>query len=298
MYVDLLVGAGDLDGTVEKPSLSAPAVLGNIFVFMFAGHESSSNTLLFVVILLACHPGIQQDLQHDIDHIIGADDSSLESANNYSYSQHYNALSRGMVGAVINETMRLFTVLPFLAKSVPPESTPQPLRLSNDYTHMVPVNTLILINTSAVHRHPQYWPDETSARNIAYHNPVAAFNPHRWLTCRERQMGGRESGKPSGSLHPAPGTYIPFSDGIRGCIGKKFALVELVALVTRIFSRYSVELAIEDVDLAKGDDKRTLWNRARWRVEKEMYEGISFKTSLKLGGKVPIVFMKRDRNSA
>ena len=263
---------------------------------MFAGHESSSNTLLFVIILLACHPRIQQDLQDDIDHIIGHDDGNLESVNNCSYLQFYDALSQGMVGAVINETMRLFTVLPFLGKCLPPASAPQPLKLSSGHTHMVPVNTLILVNTSAVHRHPQYWPDPTPAQNIAHHNPVAAFNPRRWSNEHQCQTIYHEYKKPSGLLRPAPGTYIPFSDGIRGCIGKKFAVVELVALVARIFSRYSVNLATKDVDLDKGEDKTTSWNEARRKVEKEMYEGITFKTSLKLGSKIPLVFSKRGAN--
>ena len=121
---------------------------------MFAGHEPSSNTLLFDLIPPACHPGIQQGLQHHIDNVIGIDDSILNSANSSPYLNRYDTLSQRMVGAVIHETMRLFPGLPFLAKSVPLESTTQPFKLSNKHVHMIQINTPILANTSTVHGHP------------------------------------------------------------------------------------------------------------------------------------------------
>ncbi|KAL8725344.1 MAG: hypothetical protein Q9166_007404 [cf. Caloplaca sp. 2 TL-2023] len=57
--IDLIVGASDFEGTVPNPALPPEAVLGNLFIFMFAGHEANANAILFVIILLACNPGIQ-----------------------------------------------------------------------------------------------------------------------------------------------------------------------------------------------------------------------------------------------
>jgi len=56
-YQDLIVQASE-DFNQTSTAISSPAVLGNIFIFMFAGHEANANTLNFIIVLLACHPGI------------------------------------------------------------------------------------------------------------------------------------------------------------------------------------------------------------------------------------------------
>ena len=257
---------------------------------MFAGHEANANTMSFIIILLACHPSIQRRLQHDIDRIVGL--SSLSSPQSWSYEAVYPLLSDSMVGAVINESLRLFTVLPFIPKSIP-IGTPQAFNVA-DRTHILPPGTLVLINTGALHRNPKYWPqagcEAVSGDNT---NPVNAFNPDSWFRSDsgdpEPQQGKRRLRRPQ------EGSFVPFSDGSRGCLGKKFALVELCTLVTRIFSEYTVELATDGVLEEQVDDTNVmrLWREARERAEHQMSAGIEFKMSLRLAGIVPLKFVKR-----
>ncbi len=103
---------------------------------------------------------------------------------------------------------------------------------------------------------------------------------------------------PGDFLDPRPGSYIPFSDGHRGCLGKRFALVELVAMVTRIFSEHSVELAIDCTADASEQDRRTKWEEARQEAEHEMSAGVEFKVSLRMTGDVAVRFVKRRKASA
>ena len=70
MRLDLVVWAGLPSKAINQPTTSPGEVLGDIFIFMFAGHEANANTLTFILILLACHPSIQGRLQHDIDRIV------------------------------------------------------------------------------------------------------------------------------------------------------------------------------------------------------------------------------------
>lgn len=121
---------------------------------MFAGQEANANTMSFIIILLACHPSIQRRLQHDIDRIVGL--SSLSSPQSWLYEAVYPLLSDSMVGAVINESLRLFTALPFIPKSIP-IGTPQAFNVA-DRIHILPPGTLVLINTGALHRNPKYCP--------------------------------------------------------------------------------------------------------------------------------------------
>ena len=75
---------------------------------------------------------------------------------------------------------------------------------------------------------PKYWtqPGETEAEAA-----ISEFRPERWLP----KSGGNIMFKP---YH---GSYIPFSVGARGCIGKKFALVEFTAGMVGLFREMSVE---------------------------------------------------------
>ena len=77
---------------------------------------------------------------------------------------------------------------------------------------------------------------------------------------------------------------VPFSDGIRGCLGKKFALVELCSLITRIFSEYTVELATNGIpeEQDDGTNVMTLCREARERAELQLSAGLEFKVSLRL----------------
>ena len=257
---------------------------------MFAGHEANANTLTFAILLLACHPSLQKLLQSDIDRVLGY---SASSHQNWSYDKFYPLLSESMVGAVINETLRLATVLPFLPKVVPKKSLQQ---ISiNNHTHSIPGNTLILINTSAVHRHPNFWPEQQFPESPANApNLVASFNPQHWLRSRDApwQKGFRERGL----MRPQPGTFVPFSDGSRGCLGKRFALVELCALMTRIFCEYSVELAVKGLgpDTDQVEMKRA-WDKARSDAEYKLSASVEFGMSLRLTASLPVTFVRRGK---
>lgn len=44
-------------------------------------------------------------------------------------------------------------------------------------------------------------------------------------------------------IEPAPGTYVPWADGPRACIGRKFSQVEFVAVISSLFRSYRVRPA-------------------------------------------------------
>lgn len=290
LHVDLFVGAGLPSNLTSRPAISPAEVLGNIFIIMFAGHEANANTLTFILILLACHPSIQRRLQHEVDRIVGS--SSASSPQLWSYETVYPLLSNSMVGAVINESLRLFTVLPYIPKFIPNNAF-QVFNMA-DRTHTLPPGTLIFINTSALHYHPKYWPQTgPGASSEGGPNPVDAFDPDSWFS-----TGSADAEPQQGTTHlrrPQEGTFVPFSDGSRGCLGKKFALVELVGVVTRIFSEYSVELALDGIPQEQDDDIQgtKCWEKARERVKHQLSADIEFRMSLRLVGTVPLNLVKR-----
>lgn len=107
----------------------------------------------------------------------------------------------------IKESLRLFPSVPFISRS--PEKD---LKLSN-YT--VPADTTIHLHIVDVHRDPQFWP-----------NPDV-YDPDRFLpeNCQGRH----------------PYCYIPFSAGPRNCIGQRFAMFELKAVVGLLLYNFNFE---------------------------------------------------------
>ena len=274
--------------STSSPALLGPAsILGNIFIFMFAGHEANANTLTFILVLLALHPTIQASLQSSISTIL-----SSRHPSQWNYEKDYHALMSSYTGAVVNEALRLFTVLPFLPKKAP--STPQSIMVTGA-AHTIPANMLILINTSATHRNPRYWPEPTKFLPLdGEPHPVTAFNPDLWLQDPASLGGGGIKEPATGFLRPKAGSFIPFSDGSRGCLGQRFALVELCAVVARIFSEYSVELDVDNIE--KGmpeEDIRAQWESAKLKATREMSSGVEFNMSLRLTGKVPLKLVRR-----
>lgn len=275
---DLIVQAGEKSENSSKALLHPSAILGNIFLFMFAGHEASANTIHFILLLLACNPWLQKSLQTDIDCILGE-----LPVNKWSYDFHFKPLMESHLGAVVNEALRLYTVLPFILKATAEQF--QSIVVGG-HTHVIPANTLILINTSATHRNPRYWPEPHGCLTAVKPDPVAAFNPSHWL--------GRAGTNTGALLTPCPGSFIPFSGGSRGCLGNQFSLVEICAVLARLFKYFSVELAVEGLTPNSSEqDKKSGWQESKRRAETAMASDVVFRMSLRMEGKVPVYFVKR-----
>lgn len=51
----------------QKKMMSEDEIVGQAFVFLLAGYETSSNTLAFTCYLLALHPECQHKVQEEVD---------------------------------------------------------------------------------------------------------------------------------------------------------------------------------------------------------------------------------------
>ncbi|XP_015606168.1 cytochrome P450 4C1 [Cephus cinctus] len=107
----------------------------------------------------------------------------------------------------IKESLRLYPSVPFMSRKLSED-----LQLKN---YLLPAGTSVHIHTFDLHRDPNFWPD-----------PLV-FDPDRFLP---EKIQGRH-----------PFCYLPFSGGPRNCIGQKFAMLELKAIIGLLLHNFYLE---------------------------------------------------------
>ncbi|KAI2469433.1 cytochrome P450 [Annulohypoxylon bovei var. microspora] len=297
----------------EKPAnksqiarLADSEIIGNAFINIVAGHETTANILHFAMIELATNPASQRRLQRDIDNILGDADPKT-----WDYDAKLNPLLGSMVGAAINETLRLVPPVVDIPKRVSPT---QDQSLTIDGTrYLLPRNSTIGMVVVASQRSPRYWPTKPSKTSDS-ETDLDDFVPERWFQTElakdsnsavegadTEDFGGYAGSDTSAQLYRPPrGSYIPFSDGARACLGRRMAIVELVATLAVVFQKYSIELAVDEwasdekVSGMSKDEKAKLYKTAQKR-SRETVKGATSVITLKLHGNkhVPIRLVRR-----
>ncbi|EMR85189.1 putative cytochrome p450 protein [Botrytis cinerea BcDW1] len=140
--------------------------------------------------------------------------------------------------AVMLETLRLYYPLLTFTKST--GNAPRTIKYGSKDLHLPP-NTMILPNLLGIQSHPRYWGSDR-----------LLWRPSRWTISSSYQNDGLTE-----KLWTAPkGSYMPWSEGPRGCPGKKFSQVEFVAAMAGLFHRHRVEIVKEDGENQEEAEKR------------------------------------------
>lgn len=192
---------------VELAALTEEELMGNIFIFLVAGHETTAHTLSFSFALLALYPNIQEKLfQHIKEVIPDGRRPTYEDMPNLTY-----------VMAVYNESLRLFSPVSQVTKKAPEDTSIIVGNSHNDEKKRIPIpkGTHLTIHVPGVQRNPRYWenPDE--------------FMPERFLGNWNKDA------------------LVAFSVGPRACLGRKFNETEGVAALASLISRYKIEIKDE-----------------------------------------------------
>lgn len=184
--------------------LTEQELIGNIFIFLVAGHETTAHSLTFAFALLALHPEEQENLYQHVLSVLGG-----KTALTY---EHMSSLTYPL--AILHETIRLFPPVPGIPKMCAEDTT---LDTENMYgkkiTIHVPEGTGVTINTAGLHYNPRYWEDPGS------------FKPSRFLGDWPRDA------------------FAAFSLGPRSCVGRRFTETEAVAVLSTVISQYTIEVS-------------------------------------------------------
>ncbi|KAK2065528.1 cytochrome P450 [Colletotrichum caudatum] len=289
----------------KMPQLSKSEIAGNAFIMLVAGHETTANAMHFGLIEIACNPAVQRQLQKDIDGIFGDSDPST-----WNYDSTVNPMLASMLGACMNETLRLTPAVVEIPKKVNPEG--DGIISLDGEKHVLPKGAHISIVGVAAHHNPRNWPSKPSKITGKEHD-LDDYVPERWYRASikaaptEDKSGDTEDyGGYKGSdtsekmFRPVRGSYVPFSDGPRSCLGRRIAQVEIIAALSVIFQQYSLELAVDEwasdaeVDAMSREEKQELYKKAQDKCRETVKKATTLLT-LKLppGMSVPVRVVPR-----
>jgi len=191
-------------------------------VFFIAGFDTTSTTECFAAHELAANPDIQKRLQDEVDEVAARNNGKV----NYN---DINAMK--YMDMVVSETMRYWpAALRLDRKCVKPYTLPP----SNDSSKEVKVgvNETIWVPVSAIHHDPQY-----------YENP-SKFDPERF------------SDENKGKINPF--AYMPFGVGPRNCIGSRFALMSMKAILFFLLLKFDL-VPVDKTQIPLKFDNRMLF---------------------------------------
>jgi len=206
---DLFSGLLDAaqDELDPKAALNEEELMGNMFIFLFAGYETTAHTLCFTLALLALYPDVQERLYQHIKSVMSGLNGTpaYEDMNRFTYSL-----------AVFNESLRMFPQMPVVPKIAAKDTT---LTVNNAdggrTTFPVPAGTDIGLHVAGLHYNPRYWKDPHK------------FTPERFLGDWPKDA------------------FISFSQGARACIGRRFSETEAIGVINMLVSRYRFEVKEE-----------------------------------------------------
>ncbi|XP_001649311.2 probable cytochrome P450 6d5 [Aedes aegypti] len=188
----------DVETSTNYKKLTIGEVAAQAHVFFLAGFETSSSTMSFCLYELAKNPEVQRKVQAEIDSVTALHGGKLtyDSINEMRYLE-----------CCIDETLRKYPPVPVLNR----ECTKDYKVPDSDIT--IEKGTAVILQISAMHHDPQYYPD-----------------PMRFVP--ERFLDPDMKGKP----------YAPFGDGPRICIGLRMGKIQTKVGLCLLLSKFNFEL--------------------------------------------------------
>jgi len=187
-----------------KFKLDDGELIGNVFIMLFAGHETTAYALAATFGFLASSNDVQDEIFEHIISIVGYD----RVPDFDDYAKLYKVL------AAFYEVVRMLPGGHLLIREATEETVleiPKPHGQVGTTLILVPKGLQVIIDMVGVHYNPRYF-DEPEK-----------YKPSRWYDL------------------PNDEAFTAFGLGPRACIGRKFATVESVCFLTLLLRDFKVE---------------------------------------------------------
>ncbi|KAI6122911.1 cytochrome P450 [Pisolithus croceorrhizus] len=194
-----------------RPITDPATIRDEIVNILLAARDTTASTLTFLVYVLSQRPDVLKRLRTEVLRTVGG-----SRAPTYD-----NVREMKYMRAVINETLRLYSPVPFNLRT----STEAVVwRGANGGPPIyIPPNTQILFCVSFMHRRKDLWGPDADI-----------FDPDRFLDERVKYLTSN------------PFIFVPFSAGPRICLGQQFAYNEMSFFLVRLLQTFSSITLAED----------------------------------------------------
>ncbi|KAF2485382.1 cytochrome P450 [Neohortaea acidophila] len=206
-----------VDDVKTLPKDFTEAAISNLKVFIFAGHDTTSATICYTYYYLSRNPTVLAKVRRELDEVFGTDPTAVgEHLKRDAYL--LNKLEYLLL--VIREVLRLQTP----ASSI--RTGYKGFVLRDPRTgEAIPADDNFLIYPTGVGfgRSKQYWGD------------ADVFRPERFLETYNKDA------------------WLPFSRGIRNCIGQELAMIEMRIILAMTLRSFDFHEAFDELEKLKGD---------------------------------------------
>jgi len=191
---------GFVEFLLTKENLSTDDLMASIIDLLFAGVDTTSNTMQWFLYMMSKNQDKQEKLYQEIASLLEKDE--LPSSKTLAKMPYLKACFK--------ETLRLFPVLSTLTRTVQED-----MELKG---YCIPKGTSVQMM--------MYY----TSRTESYFKKANEFIPERWLRDADQRDGGEID----------PFASIPFGFGTRMCAGRRIAELELYLLATRLVQKYKL----------------------------------------------------------
>ncbi|KAJ7634851.1 cytochrome P450 [Roridomyces roridus] len=211
-----------------KYRLDDQELIGNIFILMLAGHDSTTHALAAALCFMAAHPNIQDEVVEQINSVAGLD---RELASFVSFANEFDDYSKlDKVLAIFYEAARMFPAAHVMIREATEDTVltiPNPVGQEGSQTIPIAKGTAVTVDMVGVQYNPRYLEDPH------------LYKPSRWY------------GLPTDSE-----SFMAFSVGSRACIGRRFATVEATCLLANMLRDWRVQPLLREGDTAANWEAR------------------------------------------
>ncbi|MGV7352566.1 cytochrome P450 [Mycobacterium kansasii] len=196
-----------LDALMNSPDpdtgeqLDNNTAINEILTLLIVGSETSANTIAFALHLLATHPDVAAQARAEID------EHWPEPGYPNINVDDVNKLR--YLRCIVDETLRLWPAAPGYFRQARHDTT-----IGNGKHHFQ-AGDWVFVHLIAAHRFATWGPDATE------------FNPNRFLPENLRKL--------------PPRTYKPFGTGPRACLGRQFAVHEILLTLASVLHQFELE---------------------------------------------------------
>ncbi|XP_059752927.1 cytochrome P450 3A24-like isoform X1 [Balaenoptera ricei] len=163
-FLQLMINSQNSKETDTHKVLSDTELMAQSIIFIFAGYETTSNSLSFIIYELATHPDVQQKLQEEID----------ATFPNKAPPTYEALVQMEYLDMVLNETLRIFPIAGRLERVCKKD-----VEVNGVF---IPKGTTVVVPLFVLHNDPELWPEPEEFRPERFSKKNKdSINPYTYL---------------------------------------------------------------------------------------------------------------------